>query len=143
MNTCLSVRQNKTASGGEILEKLTVFLFGAAAYCAIEILWRGYTHWTMAVAGGLCFFIIYFENTKLKNAHFLLRCAVGAASITAVELAIGIVVNIILGWNVWDYSAMPLNFLGQICLPYALLWFALCIPILFICDFARKILKKI
>ena len=40
--------------------------------------------------------------------------------ITAVELAAGLLVN--RGYHVWDYRQMPLNFLGQICLPYSLLW---------------------
>lgn len=28
--------------------------------------------------------------------------------------------------GVWDYSAAPFNLLGQICLPFTLLWFPLC-----------------
>ena len=43
-----------------------------------------------------------------------------------------------LGWNVWDYSSMPLNLYGQICLPFSGLWFLLCIPAFGICSIAAK-----
>ena len=38
----------------------------------------------------------------------------------AVELAAGLLVN--RSFRVWDYRQMPMNFLGQICLPFSLLW---------------------
>jgi uncharacterized membrane protein len=52
----------------------------------------------------------------------LIKCLFGALIITTIELIIGIWFNIILKENVWDYSAIPLNFLGQICVPYSMLW---------------------
>ena len=36
-------------------ELLSVFSIGAAGYSLLEILWRGNTHWTMTLAGGICF----------------------------------------------------------------------------------------
>ena len=33
-----------------------LFFIGGALYGLIEILWRGYTHPSMPVLGGLCFF---------------------------------------------------------------------------------------
>ena len=53
--------------------------------------------------------------------------------ITMIELAVGIFDNIIMHWNVWDYSNMPFNFLGQICIPFSAFWFVLCIPARLIC----------
>ena len=44
----------------------------------------------------------------------------GAGLITLVELAVGLVFN--RDHRVWDYRAVPLNFRGQICLRYSLLW---------------------
>ena len=35
-----------------MFEYLMVFLLGGAGYCLIEVLWRGFTHWSMALAGG-------------------------------------------------------------------------------------------
>ena len=35
-----------------------VLLAGGTVYCAIEVIWRGYTHISMAVCGGICFYIM-------------------------------------------------------------------------------------
>ena len=49
----------------------------------------------------------------------------GACLITGLEFGFGYVFNIRFGMNVWDYSDMPFNIMGQVCLPYMLLWFIL------------------
>lgn len=58
-------------------------------------------------------------------------------AITAVELLAGIIVNIWLGMGVWDYSGLPLNFMGQICLPFWLLWVLVSMPAIIILDWLR------
>ena len=35
------------------LQTPAVFALGAAGYAALELLWRGRTHWTMALTGGV------------------------------------------------------------------------------------------
>jgi len=111
-------------------EKLSfLFLIGGVGYGLIELLWRGHTHPSMVVAGGLCFTMIYGVNKWLKSHSVLLRSAVSAAAITAVEFSVGIVVNRLLNLSVWDYSAEKYNLLGQICPHYTFLWFLLCIPL--------------
>ena len=45
--------------------------------------------------------------------------------ITTLEFITGIVVNIGLGWNVWDYSNLPFNIYGQVCVWFIFLWFIL------------------
>ena len=47
---------------------------------------------------------------------------IGAMGITALEFVTGCVVNLWLGWGVWDYSGLPGNIMGQICLQYTVLW---------------------
>ena len=42
---------------------------------------------------------------------------------TILEFITGIIVNIILKWNIWDYSNMFGNILGQICPLFTILWF--------------------
>lgn len=111
------------------MQQLFIFCIGAFGYTALEILWRGYSHWTMALTGGFCFVMIYFINTRLPASPLLLRALLCALSITAVEFFVGCIVNRALGWNVWDYSAQPYNLLGQICPLYSLLWFLLSIPL--------------
>ena len=45
--------------------------------------------------------------------------------ITGVEFVTGLIVNVWLGLKVWDYSNLPYNVLGQICLLYVFIWFFL------------------
>lgn len=115
------------------MKYVVVFLTGAAGYSFLEIFWRGYTHWTMSISGGLCFVMLYFMNLSITSFNVLEKCLLGSALITFVEFVVGIAVNVILKWNVWDYSEIPFNFMGQICLPYSVLWFFLCFPVLKIC----------
>lgn len=62
----------------------------------------------------------------MQKAHLFTKCLLGALIITAVELIFGVIFNIKYNMGVWDYSNMPLNLLGQICLPFSVLWFGLC-----------------
>ena len=111
------------------MEQAVIFVFGAINYMAIEILWRGHTHWTMAVAGGLCAMLIYVFNIEFHELNWIYKCLTGAVIITSVEFITGLIVNMTLKWNVWDYSEHAFNFLGQICPQYFVYWFLLCIPV--------------
>ena len=126
----------------KICEYAIVYMLGSVGYCVIELLWRGYSHWTMTVTGGLCFVIIYLTNRMMQGYSLLKRGAVCAVDITAVELTVGCIVNVMLGWNVWDYSDMPLSFMGQICPGFFALWFMLAIPVIFIADAMQKSIFK-
>lgn len=101
----------------------TLFCIGGVLYLATEIAWRGHTHWTMFIAGGLCFVLVGAINELFTwELPFVMQCVIGAAVITLVEFVAGLIVNVWLGWNVWDYSGTPFNIMGQICLPYSVLW---------------------
>jgi uncharacterized membrane protein len=99
-----------------------MFPIGALGYGLIEILWRGYTHFSMLLAGGLCFVTFAKIGEKFKKQTLLARAVIGSVFVTAIELIFGIFFNIILKKNVWDYSKMPLNFKGQICFLYSVFW---------------------
>lgn len=99
-----------------------VFVFGAAGYYLLEVLWRGHSHWSMAAAGGISLLMLMKAFRKLKNAPHYFKAIIGGGIITGVELIFGIVFNIMLGMSVWDYSAVPGNILGQICPVYSVLW---------------------
>lgn len=107
--------------------KLILFSIGAAGYGLLEILWRGYTHWSMLGAGGICFMFFGTIGEKFKKSGILLKALIGSGFITAIELIFGIIFNIILKKNVWDYSRMPLNLGGQICALYSFFWIILSI----------------
>ncbi len=104
-------------------------LAGAVLYPLIEILWRGKTHLSMSLAGAACAALIWILSDRLRAGALALRILCSAALITLVELVFGVVCNLWLGLGVWDYSAMPMNLLGQICLPYFLMWLLLATPV--------------
>ncbi len=116
-----------------------IFLAGSFGYPAIELLWRGRTHYSMALAGGLCLVLINRVCCeKMRNKKISYRCLMGSAIITGVEFAVGLVFNDWMGLNVWDYSNMPLNLMGQVCLPYSVLWCGLSLPAMAVCNACKK-----
>lgn len=118
-----------------MLEYPAVFALGGAAYGLLEILWRGWTHWTMLICGGVCFTLMYLiDTTPLDHAR---KCIMCAAAITTVEFLTGCIVNLKLGMNVWDYSTMPFDLLGQICPQFVLMWLCLSVPGLRLCRALR------
>ena len=119
-----------TRSSG--FEMLFVFLLGAFGYGILELFWRGRTHYSMLITGGLCFFIIYFLNLHYTDKGLMFKCLAGMLVITAIEFVVGVLVNKILLLQVWDYSAMRYNLLGQVCLLYSGLWFLLGIPLAYL-----------
>lgn len=98
------------------------FCVGGVLYNLIEICWRGYTHWSMFVLGGLCFQVIGGIHDRFADRKPLFRCTLCAAAVTTLEFACGCLVNLNWHLNVWDYSSMPLNIKGQVCLLYSALW---------------------
>ncbi len=114
-----------------------LFGFGGIAYLVIELLWRGWSHWSMFWLGGACFVAIGLINEKTK-LPVLLQMLMGALIITVLEFLIGYVVNIKMGLQVWSYYHLPYNIMGQVCLPYTLLWFVMS----FICIVADDKLRE-
>lgn len=114
------------------LEFFLVFLVGATIYSTSEIIFRGFTHWTMFFAGGICFAVLYRIFTGRKIQPLWKNCLIGALVITGIEFLFGCLFNLILGWQIWDYSNYPFDVLGQVCLPFSLLWFLLSGPIFWI-----------
>ena len=104
---------------------LTHFCLGGAGYMALEWIWRGWSHPSMFLAGGTCFLLLGKLNRLEPRLPLLPRGMVGAAVITTVELAAGLLFN--RDYRVWDYRHLPLNFYGQICLLFYLLWIPLSI----------------
>ena len=75
---------------------------------------------------------------KNKKLGILAKCLIGAAVITSLEFTVGMIVNVGLGWNVWDYSEKPLNLFGQICPLFSIGWFFLSLPAYYICSRIEK-----
>ncbi len=122
----------------KILRLPVLFVVGGLIYVLIELLWRGYSHWTMFFLGGLCFVLLGSINELIPWCMPIWQQAlIGAAIITGLEFLTGCIFNLCLGWNVWDYSGLPGNVLGQICLPYALLWVLVAMVAIVLDDWLR------
>lgn len=109
-----------------------VFLLGAFAYYTIEILFRGYSHWSMALTGGACLLVFSWFVRENPQLNIIKKALVGAVIITTFEFCVGLVVNMWYGWMVWDYTNEQWNFMGQVCLRFTAAWFLLCFAVLFI-----------
>ena len=125
------------------IENICVSLTGGTVYGLIEMLWRGHTHWSMVVAGGVALLLLHALNEKLRARPLILRCLIGAVIITSIELISGIIFNLWLGMNVWDYSAMRWNFLGQICPFFFAVWFLISIPAFYLSRAVRMFFDAI
>lgn len=109
-----------------VLKYATVFVVGAFSYGLIEIMVRGFTHISMGILGGICMLAINILNTLRRHGLPLwAELLFMTFFITAAELVTGIILNINMKLNIWDYSDMPLNYKGQICLPFMALWLLL------------------
>lgn len=105
------------------MEKLRIavlFLLGGAGYVCVELLWRGRSHWSMALDGGLCFVLIGLLDELAPALPVSAQAMLGAAIITVSELLLGLTVN--RSFAVWDYRALPHHLRGQICPQYFGCW---------------------
>ena len=129
-----------------IIEKVNeysmVYTMGSLGYSIIEIIWRGFTHWSMAITGGICFLCLYLLNIRFVHWKLWKKCLLGCSIITGIEFIVGYIVNRIMQLNVWDYSQRLFNVLGQICPLYTLLWFLLCIPVFSLCNYLNRYLNR-
>lgn len=117
------------------------FALGGAGYALIELLWRGRTHFSMIIAGGICFISFSLIADIFREKPILYKAVLCSLSVTTVELVFGVIFNIILKMNVWDYSKMPLNLFGQICPLYSLLWGGLSLIFLPVAQFMNEKFK--
>lgn len=118
-----------------IYKSVVLFLTGFCLYITIEVLYRGYSYPLMGLCGGLAFVLIDKINDKISwDIDILVQGVIGSAIITAFELLIGLIsLNGILPM-MWDYSNLPLNYKGIICLPFSLIWIGISIVAVFLAD---------
>ena len=96
----------------------------------------------MILLGGVCISMICFLSERLSEKSLIIKSFAGCLIITAAEFAVGVGVNILLGWDVWDYSDKAFNLMGQICLSASVMWFALCVPGFVCMDIIRRIVDE-
>ena len=118
-----------------------LFYLGGVIYNGLELLWRGWTHWSMFLLGGLCFVLLGQLGHVPEPLPLLPRAVAGAAVVTMLELGCGLLVN--RTYQVWDYRHMPLNICGQICLPFTALWIGLSVVAFFLYDRLEAGLRRL
>lgn len=127
----------------QLTSNLILFTVGGCLYYLIEFLWKtlvshGICHWSMFLLGGLCFLIIGGINEYIPWEMSLLKQSlIGSAIITGLEFIFGVILNIWLNMGIWNYSNLPLNILGQICLPFSIAWCFLSIIAIYLDDYLR------
>ena len=119
-----------------ILKSFALFAVGGAGYIGLEFLWRGWSHFSMFLAGGTCFLLLGKLNATRPRLPLLLRGIAGAGVITMIELLAGLIFN--RDYSVWDYRQQPMNFHGQICLRFFLLWIPLSLGAMELYSFLQK-----
>ena len=117
------------------LRQLVLFIVGFCIYITIEVCYRGYSYPLMGLCGGIILLMIDCINEKISwNTDILLQGCIGSIIATLFEFIIG---SICLVYNfelMWDYTNVPLNFNGIICLPFSLIWIIISILGIFIAD---------
>lgn len=117
---------------------ITIFLMGGIIYMIMEMIWRGHTHISMGILGGICVVLIGIINEIYHDIPLLYQAPLGSIIITILEYISGYILNITLGLNIWDYSDLPFNVNGQVCLYYSLLWMVLSMVASVIDDVIRQ-----
>lgn len=121
-----------------LIKYLFLFMAGGSLYYGIEIFWRGYSHWSMFLLGAFCFLYAGVQNEVTSWDYPLWKQILKVEGVViSGELITGCIVNLWLHLNVWDYSSVPFNILGQICLPYAILFLPLCLIAIVLDDYLR------
>lgn len=117
------------------LRQLILFITGFCLYITIEVCYRGYSYPLMGVCGGIILLILDRINDKISwDMDILLQGCIGSLVTTLFEFVIGSIC-LIFDFNLmWDYSNLPLNFAGIICVPFSLVWIGISIIGIFIAD---------
>lgn len=122
---------------GRLYLSILLWTWGGVVYYLAEIIYKSVAgrqdsiSWTMLFLAILL--SIPIERLGGRVPYPLpvqgLACA---ALITGAEFLAGLVLNVWLGLGIWDYSGIPGNVMGQICLPFTGLWLLVslvCIPL--------------
>lgn len=117
------------------LRYLLALLIGSVGYPLAELCWRGRTHWSMALLGGMCLCgILYVSECTEGVLDLFSRALLCSIIISETEFIFGVMFNLIAGLGIWDYTEKPLNLLGQVCAEYSLLWLSLSMPAISLFD---------
>lgn len=140
MSNAITLNTNKKAFDifAQVYKLFLLFCTGGAIYYSIEILYRGHSHPSMFILGGLCFVIVGLLNEVIPwDMPIEYQVIIGTLCITILEFISGCILNLWLKLNVWDYSNLPFNILGQVSLYFMLAWIPLTLIAINLDDWIR------
>lgn len=119
-----------------VIKNLILFLVGYCAYIAIEVTVRSVSYPIMGICGGLAIVLIDKINDYISwKMDIIIQGVIGSLVITSLELVIGeISLHTSIFPIMWNYSNIPLNYDGVICLPFSMIWILLSLIGIFISD---------
>lgn len=115
----------------KVIMQIVIFGFFGATYYGLELLYDGTSHWGMFVCAGLTGNAASYIISHYKHINMIKKAIIITSVILILELISGYILNIYFNLNVWDYSLLPFNLYGQICLYFGLIWFFVFSPIIF------------
>lgn len=131
----------------KFIGKLGLFLSCGFIYCMIEILFRGWSHWSMLVLAGFLgvFCIDSINNVLSFDCDYIVQILISTILCTIGEGISGIILNVWLQLNVWDYSKMTFGtfFFGQCNVLFCFAWMLIISIIIFYCDAYNYYILKI
>ena len=123
---------------------MLLWTWGGTVYYLLEVAYKSLTDhperisWTMLVVAIILCIPVERCGAELPwGCPLWLQALCCAILVTAVEFAAGLVLNVWLGLGIWDYSHLPFNFMGQICLQFFFVWWGLCFVFIPVFDCLR------
>ncbi len=121
-----------------IIKYLILGIIGGFTYVLIELFYRGHSHWSMFAVSAISFILIGLINEFISwDMELWKQMLIGSGIVTILEFISGYILNIKLGWHIWNYSNVPFNILGQICLPFSIVWFFISLIAIVADDYLR------
>lgn len=127
----------------KFMKYIFLFITGGFAYGMVENISRGFSHISMFIAGGICFILIGLLNEIFPwEMSLISQMVISSLIVTVVEFVTGLVVNVWLKLNIWNYSSLPYDVMGQVCLLFTNIWFFLSLFAILLDDYLRYFMLK-
>ena len=124
-----------------MLQLTSIGIVSGFIYCSLEILWRGWTHWTMFVLAFIVGIIIsQYNNIFTYDMDLAWQVLFGGLTSIMLEYLFGITFN--QDFTIWDYRGLWGTFAqNQLNILFCCTWFVIvCISIFILDWFEYKVL---